>query len=143
MGTVFEFPHAPSPLVQIPKPVNYDGSANYLVMEFDSPGQAIPVSFYPETKMIFRLGQFVNGVCHAIATPKGTALSRLKELEDGRIEAYSVMEGSPNGVFKKGELAVLGYLEEIYPLGWKGGHWMYVPEKAVSIPLPLPVYRVR
>lgn len=124
MQNLLQFPLTPSNRVQIPQPVNYKPGDDYLLMEF-SEGDTVPAGFFSCVKFFIRKAGMVDGLVHAIATPDGTALSTLRHRPDGKVEAVSYLEGSPEGVFEEGELAVLGFIEEVWPDGWQGGRWTW------------------
>lgn len=125
MQNVVQFPTSPSTRVQIPRPANYKPGDEYVLIEFEE-GDTPPPGCFPCVKFFVRKGpSIVDGLIHAIATPDGTALSRLRELPDGKVEAVSYLEGSPEGVFESGDLPILGFLEEVWPNGWHGGRWVW------------------
>lgn len=119
MGQIRQFP-ANNSRAQVPTPHSYHPDNEYLLMEFDGEDQAVPVSFFPETKIIILVGRKASGNLHAIRTPDGTGLSRLNFRDDGKVMACALLEGSPHGLFEPSELDIIGYVDEIYPLGWRG-----------------------
>lgn len=124
---------------EIPTPVNYRPGDTYFLLEFEQ-GDVLPYGFFVESKFYIRGGERRDGMIHALETPVGAVLARLRFLPGERVACLPMMDGAPSGEMPVVALKIVGWMDELRPEGWDGPRIVYYPDDSLSATSTLPLY---
>lgn len=138
-SNVLLFPqYSPEP-VSIPTPANWREGDVYLFLEFGE-NEVVPAGFFPESKLFFRAGERRSGMVHALGTPAGVMVARLRFPPGERAVSVPLTPGAPAGDVALSSLKILGWMDEAYLEGWGGARLVIPLEELAAVAPDLPLF---
>lgn len=122
----------------IPRPFNYRDGDSYCHLSFED-GAGLLMGFGPSAIFIIKEGGECHGAIHAVYTPRGVIVARLIFKPDKRVDLHSFNLGFPSEEYARGELDIIGTVEEVWPLGWDGPRMVLNPVERARESLTRPV----